>query len=92
VLNKIPRPTPDFRLEPMDGELLLYHPGHTQIMYCNATASLVWQLCNGQRSGHQIATLLGNAYPETAPTIAADVELALRQFAQHGAVTLELPE
>ncbi len=81
-----PRQTPDFRLEQLDGELLLYHPGQTTIMYCNPTASLVWGLCDGQRSVQDIIGLLSAAYERTAAAIGADVEATLEQFYQHGAI------
>ena len=63
----------DYRLEKVDGELLLYHPGSTKILYCNETASLIWQLCDGTRGEKEIAGTLGEAYPEAAERIAADV-------------------
>lgn len=88
MLAKIPAQQPDFRLEMLDDELLLYHPAATKIMYCNATASLVWQLCNGQRSVQEIIALLANAYPEAADSLPADVTAALQQFVDHGAITL----
>ncbi len=78
-----PRQTPDFRLEQLDGELLLYHPGQTTIMYCNSTASLIWGLCDGQRTVQDIIGLLSAAYEQT---VAADVEATLEQFHQHGAI------
>ena len=77
---------PDYRLEVIDGELLLYHPQETRILYCNQTASLVWGLCDGQRSVEEITDLLGEAFPEAADTIPADVEATLEQFHQHGAI------
>jgi hypothetical protein len=86
ILSKIPQHKPDYRLEALDDELLLYHPTETKIMYCNQTASLVWQLCNGERSGEEIADLLRNAYPDTAASIADDVAATLQQFADHGAI------
>ncbi len=81
-----PRQTPDFRLEQLDGELLLYHPGQTSIMYCNQTASLIWGLCDGQRSVQDIIALLSAAYEPAAASVAADVEATLDQFHQHGAI------
>ncbi len=86
TLQKIPRQKPDYHLETLDDELLLYHPSDTRIMYCNQTASLVWQLCNGERSGQQIIELLQNAYPENAGSIAEDVTATLQQFVEHGAI------
>ena len=85
TLNK-PRRKPDYRLEAIDNELLLYHPIETKILYCNETASLIWQLCDGQRTPQEITTLLAEAFPEAADTIADDVESTLQQFSQHGAV------
>ena len=81
-----PRQTPDFRLEQLDDELLLYHPGQTTIMYCNPTASLIWGLCDGQRTVRDIVALLSAAYEQAAAAVAADVEAALEQFYQHGAI------
>jgi Coenzyme PQQ synthesis protein D (PqqD) len=81
-----PRQTPDFRLEQLDGELLLYHPGQTTIMYCNPTASLIWGLCDGQRSVQGIIALLSAAYEQAAAAVAADVKATLEQFHQHGAI------
>jgi hypothetical protein len=81
-----PRRKPDYRLEMIDNELLLYHPVETQVLYCNETASLIWQLCDGQRTPREITVLLAEAFPEAAATIAKDVETTLQQFSQHGAV------
>jgi hypothetical protein len=84
--SRRPCQKPDYRLEMIDGELLLFHPGQTKILYCNPTASLVWQLCDGQRTGQEITTLLAEAFPEEAEAIATDVEATLRQFLRHGAI------
>jgi hypothetical protein len=81
-----PRQALDFRLEQLDGELLLYHPGQTTIMYCNPTASLIWGLCDGQRSVQDIIALLSAAYEQAGAAVAADVEATLEQFYQHGAI------
>jgi hypothetical protein len=81
-----PRRKPDYRLEMIDNELLLFHPAETKILYCNETASLIWRLCDGERTSHEITALLAKAFPEAADTIADDVEATLRQFSQHGAI------
>jgi hypothetical protein len=70
----------------IDNELLLFHPAQAKILYCNETASLIWQLCDGQRTPQEITHLLAAAFPEAADTIADDVEATLRQFLQHGAI------
>ena len=55
-------------------------------MYCNPTASLIWGLCDGQRTVQEIIALLGAAYEQAAAAVAADVEATLGQFYQHGAI------
>lgn len=84
--SKKPRRKTDYRLELIDDELLLYHPGQTKILYCSQTASLVWNLCDGQRTGEEIMALLAESYPEAAQVIPADVEATLGQFLEHGAI------
>lgn len=86
--SRRPRRKPDYRLEMIDNELLLYHPTQTIIMYCNQTASLVWQLCDGQRTLPEIIALLCDAYPDAADAIPGDVESLLQTFLQHGAIEL----
>ena len=81
-----PRRKPDYRLEQIDDELLLYHPGQTQILYCNQTASLIWHLCDGRLTAQEIIDLLRAAFPDAHQTIAADVTTTLQQFQQYGAI------
>jgi hypothetical protein len=86
--DKIPSPKEDYRLEELDGELLLYHPATTATIYLNDTASLVWNLCNGERSVGEIMDVLKDSFPEAADSIPEDVEMTLREFVEHGAVEL----
>ncbi len=81
-----PRRVPDYRLEKLDDELLLLHPAQAQVLYCNETASLIWQLCDGQRTGAEISALLAEQYPDAADVIARDVTSTLAQFHAHGAI------
>lgn len=85
-LSCIPQQKPDFRLEQLDGELLLYHPSRTTIIYCNPTASLIWQLCDGTRAVEEIIALLSAAYEQPADTLAAEIAATLAQFRQHQAI------
>ena len=85
-LQSTPWRKPDYRLEQIDDELLLYHPNQTQILYCNQTASLIWNLCDGRLTAQEIIDLLGAAFPEARQTIAADVTATLEQFQQYGAI------
>jgi hypothetical protein len=81
-----PRRQADYRLEMLDNELLIFHPSQATICYCNETASLVWQLCDGKRTVEEVTALLRDAFPEAADTIAGDVEAVLQQFAQHDVI------
>jgi len=86
---RIPRRVDEFRLEQMDEDLLLYHPGMTKAVRLNESASLVWQLVDGQRSVGEIVALLGGAYPEQASTVATDVVETLARLAEEGAIELK---
>ncbi|MGD0918932.1 MAG: PqqD family protein [Thermodesulfobacteriota bacterium] len=86
-MNK-PRRKENYRLEMIDGELLLYQPGETKILYCNQTASLIWELCDGTYTKEEITTFLRECYPEVAGTIASDVDETLSRFLDEGAIEL----
>ena len=81
-----PKQRADYRLEALDGELLLYHPAQTKVLYCNETASLIWKLCDGQHTANEIVVLLAEAFPEAMNTIRGDTEAALQRLQEHGAV------
>ncbi len=85
-LRQILQQRKNFYLEILDGEAFLYHLSDTRILYCNQTAVLVWQLCDGKRSGEGIVTLLQDSFPEAGDAVAKDVEEALQQFVQHKAL------
>ncbi len=77
---KRPRHKPSYRLEELDGEILLAHPAMTKTIYLNETAALIWQLCNGQRTTAEIAELLQEAFPDADGTIAEEVDVTLRRL------------
>ena len=87
-LDSKPRRKTDFRLEQLDNEMVLYHPAETKILYFNQTASLIWQLCDGERSAGEIIRLLSASYPESAGDIANDVQSTLQQFEDQGCIEL----
>lgn len=86
MTGRFPRRAPDYRLEQLDHELLLYHAGKTTALYLSETASLVWHLCDGRHSDRDIMNLLAEAFPETGGSVAADVESTLRRLEQEGAI------
>jgi len=81
-----PRRKPGFRLEQLAEECVLYFPGESRILYCNQCASLIWQLCDGERTAAEIAAELAIAFPESAAQIQADVDETLAALASSGAI------
>ncbi len=75
-----------YRLESIDGELLLFHPARDQLIYCNETASLIWHLCDGQRTVQEIVAQLSAAFPEATEGIAEDVRDTIQRFHEYGAI------
>jgi coenzyme PQQ biosynthesis protein PqqD len=84
-----PQRKPDYQMETIDGELLLFHPDQQKIFYCNESAALIWQLCDGQHTVAEIVALLREAYPEAAEEIEKDVQVTLQALHEHGALTFE---
>lgn len=80
-----PRQRDGLLLQELDDEVLLYDPQQTRAVYMNATATLVWGLCDGTNSVAEIVRLLEESFPETAG-LAADVRNTLDRFAEHGAI------
>lgn len=79
---------PDFRLELVGDETMLYNPADTKIISFNQTASLIWHLCDGQISMEEMITALQEAYPESRDEIADDVQTTLQQFEEIGCIDL----
>jgi len=84
VLNR-PQRTDGFKLEPLDDELLLYHPDQNRAVYMNETASLIWSLCDG-RTLSAIVDEVGAAYPEAVESLADEVRATIEQLAAVGAL------
>jgi len=87
-MSQIPLPNAQFRVENIDGETLLYHVGETRTVYLNDTASLIWNLCDGTRTIDDIVELLEESYPDAAGQIRPDVQSAVDNFVDNGAMTL----
>lgn len=83
-----PRHKPGYHLEEFDGEILLAHPAKTETIYLNEPASLIWRLCDGQRTVAEIGALLRDAFPDAADTISGDIETTLLRLVKHDAVEI----
>ena len=80
-----PLRAPGYQVELLEGEALLFHPSRTQLVRLNRSATLIWQLCDGRRTVAELNGLFASAYPE-APSVPDDVQQALRELAQAGAL------
>jgi len=89
MLDQIPCPMQHYQLEELDGESLLYSPSSTRTIYLNSTASLVWQLCNGQQSVGEIIDILQQSFPDGGDSVANDVCQCIQQLVTDQALALE---
>lgn len=89
-LNSIPIANKDFKLEEIDGELLLYRPSDTRAVYLNQTAALVWRLCNGERRIEEIVNLLTENYPGVQD-MHQQITSAINQLVEVNAIKIEDP-
>jgi len=78
------RPADDVEAEIVGTEMVLYHPTLTSAIYLNPTAALIWGLCDGQRSVHEITGIIANTYPDAGPTLADEVGETVDRLQQNG--------
>ncbi len=86
--DKTPKTIDDFNLEEIDGEILLYSPASTRSIYLNPSASVIWQLCNGEATIGEITQALSERFPDAADSIGTDVVETIQTFLDNEAITL----
>lgn len=86
--DKIPNIKPNFELEEIDGELLLYSPESTRSIYMNSTASIIWRLCDGKLTVGEIVSLLSEAFPDASDSMETDVVDSIQLFIDNNAIEL----
>lgn len=74
-----------FRTE-MGDEVLLYRPNAQKALRLDALSSVIYRLCDGSRSGNQIAEEIAAQYPDDAGTVVADVKETVERLYGQGAV------
>lgn len=87
-LDGIPHREPGYQLEMLDGESLLFDPSQGRVVHCNQMTVVLWHLCNGERTVHQVITLLTEAYPESGPQAADDILDTLSQLQEAHAIRI----
>jgi hypothetical protein len=86
-LSAVPAPAVGVETEVVDGEVLLYHPRHTRAVYLNATAAVVWGLCDGSRPVGEIVRILAESYPD-AMSLTDDVLSTVDQLRESGVLVV----
>ena len=76
----VPVPVEGFRIETLDGEIVLLHPAQNLVIFGNPTGALVWKLCDGVRSVDEIVEILGAAYPDSREEIRTDVAATIQMM------------
>ncbi|MHB1131350.1 MAG: PqqD family protein [Chloroflexota bacterium] len=61
----------------VDGELVLYDPQRQRVHVLNATAALIWHLCDGRRDRTAIAASLSARFAARRETVTRDVSQIL---------------
>ncbi len=84
----IPKAAEGTRSELLDDELLLYFEEETRIVALNPSATLIWSLCDGKRSLGEIEKLLSDAYPDAADRIPGEIEEAIQELVDGGALEI----
>lgn len=84
-----PKALESLKVEMMDGETVIYDDGIKKMIYLNESATVVFQLCDGQRSVLEIIELLKDAYPDASASMMDDVLGVVDYLVQEGALRLE---
>ena len=88
TLDDKPLKNDDCRMEELDDEILIYHPGNNKTLYINKSASIIWQLCTGEQTVADIIGLINDAYPTQPGNLEQDVIATLTELRENGAVMM----
>jgi len=86
----IPRRRSDLHARLVDGEVVVLDRKTDLVHQLNATASFIWERCDGRATPQDIAVQLVEAFEVDAHTAAASVASTLEQLARLG--LLESPD
>jgi len=79
-------------MEELDDEVLLYNPANNKTLYINKSASVIWQLCNGEQSVEEIINLIQDAYPSKDDDLRQDILETLKNLTENDAVSVSVSE
>ncbi len=75
-------------MEELDDEVLLYNPVNNKTLYINKSASVIWQLCNGEQSVGDIIAMIQEAYPESKNDLQKDILETLNNLVDNDAISV----
>lgn len=76
----------DLVVRAINGEIVVLDKGAKKIHHLNATASLIWQCCDGNNSADTIAATVADHFNCPVDAVIDDVRGALRQLEVLGLV------
>jgi hypothetical protein len=88
MTGPVPTRVADVATEIIDDEVLLYDPRQTRAVHLNATAALVWGLCDGLRSVDEITRLIEECYPDASAALRQEVQVALKELLENGVLVV----
>ena len=92
TIQRAPAQSAVFRFEELDDESLIFNTVTKRTVYLNPSATVIWKLCDGQRTIEEIAKLLKDAYPEASEDFLVDVESAVQALLSEGALRWVVPQ
>jgi len=87
----VPVPRPGARLEELDRQAVVYNRTGKPAINLNETATVVWMLCDGERTVGDIAALLAQRFPESAAAIESDISAAIDKMVAARVMTVSRP-
>jgi len=79
-----PKVREDLDIVELDEELVLYDPARDEVHYLNATAALVFRLCDGSATVKEIATDIAGAIRVSEKRIERQVRTLLKELREVG--------
>lgn len=67
MTDRYPRQPESLEVNEADDGLVVYDPAHEIVHHLNASAALIFDLCDGTRDAESIARIVGEAYSLKAP-------------------------
>ena len=84
--DRVPRQVEGFTLEQFDNEILLFNVAKDETLYLNATAAMIWSLCDGEHKVSEMLELIASGYPDSAANVERDLYATLQNLSRHGAI------